>query len=99
MIIEQRADGFKERITVPNPRDPKPQWGVPVNPWTGYPITENQQRMLDRLREACREVGLVLHATDGSDPDGYGFSARRTSIAGTHLEQLQLIAMREILDK
>jgi hypothetical protein len=82
-----------------NPRDQKPQFGVPVNPWTGHPITENQQRWLDQLREACHEVGLVLHAIDGSDPQGYGFSSRRTSIAGTHLEELQLIAMRELLDR
>jgi hypothetical protein len=84
---------------MPNPREQKPQWGVPVNPWTGYPITENQQMMLDRLKDATGAVGLVLHEIDGSDKDGHGFSARRTSIAGTHLEQLQLIAMREILDK
>jgi hypothetical protein len=82
-----------------NPRDQKPQFGVPVNPWTGYPITENQQRWLDQLREACREVSLVLHAIEGSDPNSYGFSTRRIGIAGTRLEELQLMAMRELLDR
>jgi len=51
------------------------------------------------LRAACHEVGTTLHMIDGSDPEGYGFSSRRTSIAGTHLEEPGLIAMREILDK
>ena len=81
------------------PRDQKPQYGVPVNPFTGHPIGENQQLMLDQLREATTELGHILHAIDGSDPQGASFSTRRTSIAGTHLEELMLIAMRELLDR
>ena len=83
-----------------NPRDPaKPQWATPVNPWTGYPISDQQQMMLDRLKDAVTAAGQVLHEIDGSDPQGVGFGSRRTSIAGTHLEELQLMAMREILDR
>lgn len=80
-----------------NPRDQKPQWGVPVNQWTGFPITESQQMVLDRLRAAVGELEQVLHLIDGSDPSGPSFGSRRTSIAGTHLEELELIAIREIL--
>lgn len=82
-----------------NPRDQKPQYGVPVNPFTGFPIREGEQILLNQLNEAVVELGHVLHAIDGSDPQGIGFSTRRTSIAGTHLEELQLIAMRELLDR
>ena len=82
-----------------DPRTPKPKWGVPVNPFTGFEITEQQTMMLDRLRDATSAVALVLHEIDGSDRQGVGFGSRRTNIAGTHLEQLQLIAMREILDR
>jgi hypothetical protein len=82
---------------MPNPRDPIQKWGIPVNPWTGAPLTENQSLMLDRLGETVKAVSAVLHEIDGSDPQGEGYGSRRTNIAGTHLEQLQLIAMRELL--
>lgn len=81
------------------PRDQKPRWGIPVNPWTGMEISEQQSLMLDRLREACHAVGDVLHEIEGTDKETYGYSTRRMQIAATHLEELHLMAMREVLDK
>jgi len=81
------------------PRDQKPQYGVPVNPWTGFPITEGQQILLDQLKEVSAELARILHAIDGSDAQGSSFSTRRTAHAGTQLETAYLFAMRELLDR
>lgn len=48
------------------PRDPVPQLGVPVDPWTGYPLAPVILARIQRYREADKAFRLVLHELDGS---------------------------------
>jgi hypothetical protein len=81
------------------PRDPTQKWGIPVNTWTGNPITDHQQHHLDAIQAAVHALGDALHDAEGSARETFGYQSRRMTIAGTKLEELHLIAMREVLDR
>ena len=80
-----------------DPRTPRTKWGIPVNMFTGEPITEHQQMMIDGLDASCAALRELLHEVDGTQAGDERFSTRRLAIAATHLEELQLMALAEIL--
>jgi len=83
------------------PRDPVPQFNVPVNPFTGMPITEAQRRRLNEIQLAADAFYEALHNAEGSAQPGehqpHTWSTRNASVAATHLETATMWARQEAL--
>lgn len=58
----------------PNDQMHIPGLGIPVDPWTGWPLKPVVTERLKKLKEAERAFRLVLHeldgTTEGSSPGG-----------------------------
>jgi hypothetical protein len=80
----------------PNDQMHLPGLGVPVDPWTGFPLSQISTSRLQRLREAERVFRLVLHELDGTT-EGSRPGNRRMALAFTHLEETLLWAGAAIL--
>ena len=74
------------------------QYGVPVNHETGQPLTPGQMSRLDKITAAGKVLADIMHEAEGSDPGNDGFSSRRMSIAGTHLETCLMFARKAALE-
>lgn len=82
----------------PNDQMAPPQLGVPVDPWTGWPLQARTTMRLKRLKEAEREFRLVLHELDGTT-EGSKPGNRRMALAFTKLEEATLWATEAVLDR
>lgn len=80
-----------------NPRDP-----VPVNNFTGQPLTERQQHHLEAIQSAGEALMEAMHWAEGSSPPGqhqeHVFLSRRMNIANTHLEIALMMARKAALE-
>jgi hypothetical protein len=85
-----------------NPRDPVPQFNVPVNSETGRPLSDRQLHHLGEITEAAKPLYDAMHAAEGSTPPGehaeHTWSSRRMSIAATHLEIALMMARKAALE-
>lgn len=84
------------------PRDPGPQFNVPVNAETGMPLSDRQRIHLQAIREAAEPLYEAMHNAEGSAMPGehqeHSFGSRRMSIAATHLETAIMYARRAALE-
>lgn len=84
------------------PRDTPPQFGVPVNADTGFPLTERQLHHLDAIKAAGEGLYEAMHNAEGSTPPGehqdHDFMSRRMKIAATHLETCLMFARKAALE-
>jgi hypothetical protein len=84
-----------------NPRDPLPQFNVPVDVLTGRVLTDGQRRRVIELVNAAEDFYEAMHGCEGSTAPGehqpHTWQSRRMSIAATHVETALLFAIREAL--
>jgi hypothetical protein len=84
------------------PRDPRPQFGVPVDSETGQALTGPQFQRLVALKDAADLLYAAMHAADGSAPPGqhqeHTWTSRRMGIAATHVETAIMYAGRAALE-
>jgi hypothetical protein len=85
------------------PRDPVPQFGVPVHADTGLPLTDNQKRHLDAIRQAGELLYSVMHDAEGSTMPGehqeHSWSGRRMAHAATMVETGLMFARKAALER
>jgi hypothetical protein len=81
----------------PNDQMHLPGLGVPVDPWTGWPIKPITTERLKKLKEAERTFRLTLHELDGTT-EGSATGNRRMAIAFTKLEEAMLWAGAAVID-
>lgn len=79
------------------PRD-TPRFAVPVDYSTGEPLSDAQIGRLERLDEAYKQLLIVMHVAEGTDPGNPQFSSRRMAIAGTQIEMGMMMARRAALE-
>lgn len=82
---------------MPNPRDGVPQLGVPVDPWTGFPMKPVVLERLKRLKDAEYAFRLVLHELDGSS-EGSRPGDRRMAVAFTKLDEVMMWVAAALMD-
>ena len=79
------------------PRDP-----VPVNNFTGQPLSERQQHHLEAITAAGEALLEAMHWAEGSVPPGehqdHVFLSRRMNIAQTQLETCLMFARKAALE-
>lgn len=84
------------------PRDPVPQFGVPVHADTGMPLTAHQQHHLAEIKEAGELLYAAMHNAEGSGipqpPAEHEFGSRRMKIAATHIETGLMFARKAALE-
>ena len=86
------------------PRDPVPQFGVPVNFETGLPLSDRQSHHLKAISEAGEALYAAMHDAEGSavpeeSPNReHRFGSRRMSIAATHIETALMFARKAALE-
>ena len=84
------------------PRDAPPQYGIPVNSDTGFPLTERQVKHLANIKECGEALYDAMHMAEGSNPPGdyseHSWSTRRMSIAATHVETALMYARKAALE-
>jgi hypothetical protein len=85
------------------PRDSPPQFAVPVNSDTGFPLTENQLHHLGALKEAAGMLYAAMHAAEGTSMPGehadHSWSGRRMAIAATHIETGLMFARKAAVER
>ena len=75
-----------------------PGLGVPVDPWTGWPLKQVVMFRLQKLRDAEDAYRIVLHELDGTTT-GSRPGDRRMALAFTKLEEASLWAQAAVLDR
>jgi len=84
------------------PRDPVPQFNVPVNADTGRPLTEKQMFRLSAIREAAERLYEAMHLSDGSTMPGehqeHTWASRRMGRAAEHMEVGVMLARKAALE-
>lgn len=84
------------------PRDPVPQFGIPVNADTGMPLSERQVHHLQALKEAAEVFYSAMHDAEGSIMPGehqqHIFQTRRMNIAATHFETAVMFARKAAVE-
>jgi hypothetical protein len=81
----------------PNEQMSLPGLGVPVDPWTGFPLRPVVSERLFRLQEAERLFLATLHALDGTTP-GSRPGDRRMALAFTKVEEAVMWAAASVMD-
>ena len=71
--------------------------GVPVDPWTGFPLRPVVSERLFRLAEAKRLFLAALHDLDGTTP-GSRPGDRRMATAFTKVEEAVMWAAAAVMD-
>jgi hypothetical protein len=70
-------------------------------PWPRVP-DERQVKHIANIRDACEILRAVMHEAEGStqagDHEEHHFSTRRMSIAATHLEIVEMFAVKAALE-
>ena len=80
----------------PNEQMHLPGLGVPVDPWTGFPLHPITVERMKKLKEAERTFRLALHELDGTT-EGSRPGNRCMALAFTKLEESTLWAQEAIL--
>ena len=81
----------------PNDQMHLPGLGVPVDPWTGFPLKPIVSERLFRLQEAKRLFIATLHDLDGTTP-GSRPGDCRMDLAFTRVEEAAMWAAAAVLD-
>ena len=81
----------------PNDQMHLPGLGVPVDPWTGFPLKPVVTERLVALKDAERVFRELLHTLDGSSI-GSRPGDRRMALAFTKLEEATMWASAAVLD-
>ena len=81
----------------PNDQMSLPGLGIPVDPWTGFPLKPTIIARLTRLKEMDRQLRATLHDLDGTTP-GSRPGDRRMAIAFTKLDEAVMWASAAIME-
>lgn len=80
------------------PRDAIGRLAVPVDVFTGEPLTDAQFTRIAQLRGLHRDLMNLMHDCEGSSVDNEGFQSRRMAIAATQIEMGMLMAIKAALE-
>jgi hypothetical protein len=81
----------------PNDQMHLPGLGVPVDPWTGFPLKAVVMERLYRLQQAEQTFRAALHELDGTTP-GSRPGDRRMAQAFVRLDEVVMWAGAAIMD-
>lgn len=79
------------------PHDPMPSLGVPVNPWTGFPISPVILARVQRYKELERAFRVLLHELDGTT-EGTPPGDHRMAQAFLKLDEVTLWVLASLLE-